>query len=445
MNAPTDYQIKSAEDSSYSYRRLTANEGTSVALSATAQSQVVFEIPPNTVFNLKESWLQYTFTSAANTNFGHVYANCLPFQSIVLRDQSNKRLLDLNVAHKFFNTVCWDSISYDELKNCDLASNGAGDFNLIRRSMAAATVATGVMAIANNLATNPSIRPDNTPPVVPFDEPAYLLAGADTTATPVLYYKIPFNLIKKCILSQDQNLIHNQTLYLELNFLPTQNYMALSTAIANVGVGAGAQTAGATISSLAMYLALEDNPKIREAVRALYYSSGLKMLVDSPVTFTQSLTTQSQSLSVKLNSAHGIRVKEIYCKPYSATETSTTCFSSDNLADAKVVSFDHYKDDVKINQDLITCTVPINHDYVHMKKHLIGKMMPNNLNVYKYNWFWKYSGAKVGDKNVIEGDDISSKEFKYAIQATTAAVTNKWHVFAICSKPLELRPNEISI
>jgi hypothetical protein len=437
-NPSTDYSIKELESSQYSYRRISANEGSSVTVQPTASNRIVFEIAPNTVANLSHSWLQYTGTWAGTTGgvFNHVYSNILPVQSIVLRDDSNKKLLDLSSAHKFFNTICHDSISEEELEQCDLGQNGANDFNLIRKCN----------GIATNAAATPVFRPTGNSATVNlvYREPAYLLPGADNSG-PVLYYKIPFSLIKKTILAQDQNICYNKTLYLELTFLPSQNYTFYSGSLTDVHTATGTYAQSILLENMALYLAVEKNEKIAQAVRSQMMGEGLKFLTDFPHTFTQSLSSQSQNVSVRLNNAHGIKVKEIYAAPYSATETGKTAFDHDNISNAKVVSFDEYVDDRKRNEDLIVCTAGTNLDYVLMKKHLKAKMMPALRNIYAYNWFWKYDPSAVEDKNVLQGDSLVEKELKYSLQLTTANVTNNWHIFAICQKPVVIRANDIQV
>jgi hypothetical protein len=444
-----NYETATMLNPSYVHQKLIPAEGNSATLSATAVTRRTIELPPNSVFNLSKSFLKFKFTLASSgaSKYNHIYSNILPFSNLVLRDQSGKRLCDLSIANKFFNLTCMDNITFEELRACRISTVGtaaAPGFQLVRVCDALDS------AIHSDLL--PNTRADGTTISIDYLEPAYILTHQAAATATVLNYMIPFNLIKRCIMSQDVDICHNQVLYLDFDFLPVQNWAYFGTSASNPSSGAAAHTAGGSLANIEFSLALEATPEIAQSVRDKYLSSGLDFLIDYPTVFTSSLSGTSQNVSVKVNAAHGLSLDDIYAAPYHATETANTAYERSNIdtsyvgTNIRVSSLDVLVDDRKINQSLISCAWGTDDDLDYMERFLKGKMLPSARTCYSVSWYWRTNFKNVRDSvGLLGGKNLTKNEVKFAIQATTPSITNNWLIVAICSRRVLLAPGSVSI
>jgi len=267
----------------------------------------IFEIPVN-AFNLAKSFLQFTVTGVAlNLNSNWFYNDCLaPIRQIQLYTRSGLYLADINEVANYTKVMWKADIPIQEYLTYDTFYNGNGFGRYLRQSNATASSGTST-------AISPFARRyDNTNADVNYLEPKYLEPGALNANDPVFNILFPLEMIKNSIFALDKNLYMGEIIILRIVWNASVKIAFNSTAVNDPTAGLAALNANIGISNLAFYLAVETNPEIVNQLRAQISSNGLQVLIPFIYTYKTALNGTSQTVSLRFNRGHGIRLKKIF-------------------------------------------------------------------------------------------------------------------------------------
>ena len=100
-------------------------------------------------------------------------------------------------------------------------------------------------------------------------------------------------------------------------------------------------------------------------LRTQIASSGFQVLIPYCYTYKTALNGTSQTVSLRFNRGHGIKLKKIYHSIFNSTEQANTAYDCSNLAGAKTQVFYTMLDNNRIQE--YNLTVANGDDYIYLK------------------------------------------------------------------------------
>jgi hypothetical protein len=429
----------------YKHSKIFPIVGTQAVTVTTAGGQEsIFEIPAK-VFNLSKSYLSFTMTgviSAGVTNW--VASDLIPhFRQIQLYTRGGLFLADINNCDNFTKATLKTEIKIDDLLTFDKMSNARQTFgNSIRPSDTTAGVGPF------------GFRYNGTPASSNFNEVAYCYPGTVGAANPVLNYKINLGLLKNSLFSLDRDLFMDEVIVLRLVWNQTNKFMWTAGSATDPSAAVLAAYANnVNISNLQLFLAVETNQEIVTGIRNLKNSEqGLSLLMPFVYGNKINLTGSTQTISLRYNRAHGLKLLKVFHQPVNNAETINTAYDASNILGARCTSFYTMLNNNRLQEFDVLCNQC--EDYMILKDRLEGSLMLD-ANVYQYNWVWldDFSGSPsmIDEKvrpdldNYIRGIDLSTEQ-KYDILLNIAGGTQLNHyTFAIVQRMLVVNQNGIQI
>lgn len=472
VSSELEYQKTQISHPTYQLSRITQQSGgNNVTMSQTGGEQSLFELPATNAYNLAKSVLTFSALlsysgGAAGTNYYFTEFNCLmPYiQQLSLYTRSGIFLADITDFQYYTNVIFASDTPLDELLTNDPQ-------NLIYN---------------NNTATLTNQRPNGNltggPPVTTVGrsdasqmviEPSYYrttpistnAAAGPPVVIPSQTLNVQFRLssIKNTIFALNKDLIFNEILVLRIIWGPVQGVGFATTAAYPGSVAGIASITGITLSNLNLYLAVEQNLSIVNALRARAQGNGFSVLIDYVHPFIYNTGVNSNSgtnaISYKFNRGHGMRLKRIYHAVYNygvATNASLSIFAHFNNANGVsgniVATYYTMLDNQRIQQFNVDCTTAT--DYL-LNKHLLKGSPLESINVYQYNWFHvdSFDGMTLVEKNDNEevGLDLSlEKKWDWfaTLPATLVfpgAFPLNYHTYAITQKLLTVSNAGITV
>jgi hypothetical protein len=431
-----DYKIQASSAPKYKMSLLTPQSGgTSVTILPTSTVESLIELPAGKAYNLANSVLNMTFTPGIPGNAGRFNWYPVDFCPLIHRIQLYSRggtqLADISFLNKYLNIA-----QKLNTRNERFLNRSANDF-----------------LYPSNTLTNvvPAIRPvASAASTKAYIEPAYALVGADNTATPVQQFQFRLGDIPHSVFSIDKDLYFNEVLVLRIEWASGQAYSWYSTNVAQPATGAAVSAANHTVSDLSLYLSVETDEQIIQSLREKVNSSGLQVLIPYVYHFKNNLTGNSQNISLRFNSAHGLSLCKIYTAPFNSVETRELCVDHANANGAIISSYYTMIDNSRLTEFDLTCTNANPRDYMYMKDQLRGTPM-EQLDVFRYNWVHVEDFSKDyeinEDPNTINGLLLTQQEKKFDLQATSVSAVNplNWYTFAVTKRRLNISSQMINI
>jgi len=315
--------------------------------------------------------------------------------------------------------------------------------------------------MCNNSVVNGNLfkRPDNSNPRNYILEPCYLNVGGAGTETPVINCRLDFDKLKRTVFAVNKDLYcGDKTVNLKITWAPPNTMFWDATTVADPETGAADPAGTFTITNLAIYLALQIDPKIQAELRNQYDSSGLTYLIPSTTVYRQQLTNNtSHSLNLlNVNKTIGSKLKRIYWSAFNSQEKWNTTYDNSNLQGgaAKFTNFN-----IEINGNALwegngfnTATFD---NYNYFKGKLRGSCILG-VDDYYYNHCVEidftdrlpvYKEMAIPENDTVDGLDLIENNWNIVINAngTPANAALVHYVFIETMRVLNISKNNPSI
>ena len=330
----TNFKTVSEFAPRYRYLRLVVsnlNTG-SFTLQPTASQMMEFKLPSTDVYNLSKSFLEYSMATAIPSvggfNWLHEDAPTI-FNSVQLATSAGVTLCDLQNANNYGKLKMRQSVSTTELLGSDALgalypSNGLATANL---------QAMQVPYQAGNIYGAPAAAAYGG--VTNYLEPQHATVGAVNTAVSK-YRQMSLGMFADTILGMDRDL-----------YIPTDTYLRTTVFCPKLGfdctlataptTGNSTTLAGAvTFSNVVLFLAVEQNAFITDAIKSKFASGGLKFQIPYTLAFRNNTSAAGTvGVQIQMNRGYGKSLKKIMHSVWHNTETGASAYDCQNLSSMK--------------------------------------------------------------------------------------------------------------
>ena len=437
----------------YRYLRLVVsnlNTG-SFTLQPTASQMMEFKLPSTDVYNLSKSYLEYSMATGASTNPGYNWLHeDVPtvFNSIQLATSAGVSLCDLQNANNYGKLKMRQSVSTTEL----LGSDALG---ALYPSNALATANLQAMQVpyqAGNIYGAPAAAAYGG--VTNYLEPQHvtistLEAGASQSVVSK-YRQMPLGMFADTILGMDRDLYIPTDTYLRATvFCPKLGFNSTSGTAPTVGNSTTLNSA-VTFSNVVLFLAIEQNAFITDAIKSKFASGGLKFQIPYTLGFRNNTSASgSVGVQIQMNRGYGKSLKKIMHSVWHNTETGASAYDCQNWNGAKVSSYATYINSRKLQDSDISALQPtgtvINQDdWLHNKKFYKDSSVAN-AGQYQLAWCHTDSFAEPNDhagvpeENIVDGLPIVEPVIWQFNGVTTAALNH--YTFATFLRDVAIVPS----
>lgn len=405
--------------------------GQAISLGSSQVASTV-NLPPE-VFNLAESYLVFTLNlpAVANRYIWYPADVIAPLGHIQHYCSTNQYIVDLDNANKYMKAIKKE-ISLKELMTMD-SINGLSTSNSLANAVPA-------LRHAGSIGASPA------PSAVNYLESAYFKCGA-LGAGVTVQYVLPLKIYKNTFFAVEKDVFYGVTSYLRIywDVISRICYQSQSNADPSDATKE-AYTGNASITNLQLMLAVENNAKLAEEVKAKHLS-GVSYMIPYCQNYKNSNNGGTQSITLQFDLGMGHTLAKILHQVYNNTETLDTAYdcanngtlvsgASNAVNNQKVQQF-YTQLNGKREQDLTLDTTGASGvftDYMYMKRQLKGSML-ENLNVYQYNWVWCSDYCDFG----AEADQNNSNQIISGVPLTQAPLT--WTFYgAVMSQPVANTP-----
>ena len=452
------YKQKILSSPYYKYQKLPPQSAASVQISATGGNDTVFECPVK-VFNLSRSWLEFVLnpTAAPALNYNYMHLGVLsPWQQIqVISKTTGKILLDISNFQMFSKLMFQAEVTQEEFNNQDTGFDSNSIVSFLRPNL------------SPNLAATPTISftvkgqfglraADGSLPAVYFKEASYCELGTVATATPIFTCKVPLGLIKESILEVDKDLFFNDVL--QIRFVWGAHYkvgwMSTSATDPTNGATPVALAGPINVSSLSLYLAVEQNEAIANEIKNTVLTQGLRIPIAYPTSIRNVITNNTQhTVTILMNQTHGTRLLKIY-------HTMLTLNGGSNPTEQYYTAYNiSLASNVYANGSYFYCQLDSNRiedqnvnlsmleDWMYIQSKLKNSITYDS-GVYRENWFWVEDFSTIDsiasniNENDIRGIDMGNgRRFDFQLNCAGGAVSAIHYDFVIGQKMLVLTSN----
>lgn len=434
-----DYKPLNSSHPTYKLSKvLPLSGGQTVTVTPSGGQETLFEIPTK-CFNLAQSILYYSLATPAGANAKY---NWLPedilngIQQIQLYTRSGQYLCDLQHIGNYLKVVGKKETPFEEYITLDAKNR---------------------LYLSNSTATT-NYRPDNTTGSVAYTEPKYLQVSAQEAggSESVITQYIQFRLgrLLNTVFALNKDLLFGEVLVLRIVWQAGNRISWYSDSATNATTNATASANNHSIASLALYLAIEQNQEIVNSLSSKLQSGGLSIPIDYVHAYKTNLASESQTVSLRFNSGHGMTLKKIIHSVFNNTETVNKAFDNGNVNGAKVKSYYTLLDNNRLQEFNLTSSTNAGEDYMYHRKMLDGSVILNH-NMYMYNWFhcddFSETSAPIEsevarDRNLVLGIPIRNQEHKWDFYGTMGNTDNYNHyTFAVAQKMLTIAPSQVVV
>ena len=300
-----NYSKKAFSMPQYKARKLTAMVGNPPTLSATAESQSVFELPSSNVFNFSQSTLEFdlSITACAKNSYNWVATRgATAIRALKIDTEKGINLLDIQNLQPYQKLVKQYLTKSMDWKN---KSQFASDL------LHPVPNATDVIMQVTDGKTPDTIR-------LPYWSARELFVGAKEAgaaeSTVLLEFAIPLGqLCPHSILSCKQDLFFGEKLTVTITWASVGDYSWSSTDAANDPTSGIAITTGGRIANLNLKLAIQSNEEVASEIKNQVMSKGLQINFLTPLESKDNTGTQTAySYTHKLNISKGKSLVRVY-------------------------------------------------------------------------------------------------------------------------------------
>lgn len=391
------------------HRILKQSGGQTETITNAGGQESIFEIPVNVV-NLSRSFLCFTI-SIPVANFNRVHSAAFaPVRHIQLYTRGGLFLCDVPYLPQYTNVVWKPETKLEDFLTYDThtAAGNTGNGRLFRRS--------------NSTVDNADVsqRPNNTPASLHYTEASYFLKSVQDIAVD-MDVKIPLSSVKNTILELDKDLYFGEVLILRIVW-EQRDKIYWRNANANDPT-AGPPTApdNVSISELALILSVEKNQAIINQLREQTLSgNGMSVLTKYVYCFKTNLGGSSQSVSLRLNRGHGLKLQKIYHSVFSNDETLHNTFN--HFATGKILDYYTLLNNERIQEFNLS---PGNETSYMYLLHLLKGSVIQNSNIFSYNWFH----VDCFTEELAPDDSANNKLKQNQDQGIDLTTEQKWDIF----------------
>lgn len=421
-----DYSQKQAENSSYSWAKVVPLSGVQTA---SPNQDVQFELPP-IAMNLARSYFSGTLTVPAQgaDSYSWLHRGVLPASAVSLYTRQGQYLCDLRQdATRYTRVVNSADATAQELESGDqsgLLYAGNDSKALIGGGGSGGSVAK------------------------PYQQQAYLtVSGDDSIQT--WRFKIPFSAIKRTILALDRSILFNQVLVMKIKIADNGDMAYKGDSATDPDSTPANLTGDISIANLCLYVCQERNAEIVQSLAtATRTGEGMTFLCEYPTTFSQTRSTTTQNISIRLNRSFGASLVAVKNCVF-ANGSNNLKYDRDTDGSTKVVS---YHTDINNNRLLDFNPVIADLDAWMIHKDRLANTPVLNETIYNENWFHEdrfdngvrqFRDGEVDDSTYagVSLDD----EIRYNISYTTTNATYSHYTIAHCIKVLNINASGLVI
>jgi hypothetical protein len=401
-------------------------------------------LPPE-VFNLSQSYLCFTLNlPAVANNYIWYYTDVIaPLGHLQHYCQTNQYIVDIDNANKYLKAIKKD-IPLKELMTLD-PINGISTSN---------TLANVVPALRHSGSIGVGGIP--APSFNNYTESSYFQCGALNTAV-TLNFVVPLNLYKNTFLAFDKDVYYGITSYFRIywDVISRICYTSTSNAGPSAGVLSQYNLNTASITNLQLMLAIENNTKLVEEVKAIHLK-GISYVIPYAQSYKNPNSNGTQSISIQFDVGSALTLAKVYHQVYNNAESLDTAYDCSNngtlvsgaanaVANQKVQQY-YTQINGRREQDLtLDCTFAggVFSDYMYAKRHLVGSSI-ESLNAFQYNWLHvsDYLDSDSNSDNIIGGIPLSISPITWTFYGSNMTAANYQHyTFAIFFRKLILNGN----
>lgn len=449
-----DYQTKISSEPSYSYTNIYPQSGGTQFSVANGGSDIIFELPPTSVYNLSRSYISMSVVlpaSVVKDEYTWGWIDMYPyFRQIQLKTRGGLPLLDLNQAHFYSKmTLKYHKKLIDTMKGISI---GTGTNTQIFEINSA----NNVLADAT---LNGGVRPNNSAPNKSYIENRYLIRGVVTANPPVqadsnITCTVNFYFKDFCdtILALDKNLYFNETLVLRCVFNDPSAMCFRGTAANNPTTGAAVMAEPVVFNNPLLRLAIENNLEIISGLMARVNSpEGLTLMIDYPWFYSVTqINAGSYSATLTINRTNGRFLEKIYYSAFTSGGTANLLYDNNNLNGVKFNRFYTNLNNKKTNDYDWEITATSLDDYNRMRESCnFNDNSYVGLNHYRYNWVWIedfYDSCNdINDSTMVRGIDLNVGEQKWDLVLNSLAGNLTHTFFVILKRQLQISPVGITL
>jgi len=428
----------------YRYNQVFPNTyGQAIQLGA---GQVPVQITiPNEVFNWAPSYLSFQITiPAVAANYIWTWENTWSAISHIQHyAQGNQLIVDVDNLQNYMKIVLPKEMSLREFLTLDPQNRFYPNNSLVN-----------VVPALRYSATAGTPAPSS----VNYTEPAQLQVGG-LNSDVTIQCMLPLKHIRNTAFAIDKNFYYGQNSYLKLFFGPLSKvgYMSASNADPNLGTPTSI-TSTAVINNLCLFLAVESNTDMRQAIMDKVAGSGLETYIPFVQSYKNSNNSSTQNISITFDIGNGSILQKIIHSVFNNNEALNTAYDCANNASGpvpqKVLQYRTLLNSKPL-QDLVldaSAATGIYTDYMQNKQYLKGSVLQNQ-NVYQYHWHntddFTGFGANYdqnNDNHLLSGVRMASVPLTWTFNGSSMTNANYQHyTYAVTTKKLRMFPNLVEV
>jgi hypothetical protein len=422
----TNYKTVSEFAPRYRYLPIYMNNSntTTVTLGKSDSQMLQFQLPSGSVYNLSKSYIQYPMTTgdAPATQFNWLHEDAPAFfDSVELSISAGTKLCDLHNANKYGKVRMRQSITTHELLCADALSalypcNLSTAYNL--KAMPDNYQAGNIYGAGMNPATGLIVPGSSYAGITTYLEPQHTRrsttaeAGAHTSVL-TSYRQLPLGIFADTILGMDRDL-----------FIPTDTYFRTVVSCPKLGFSCVSGTAptdansdsiagGVTLNNVVLYLAVEQNAFIVDAIKTKFASSGLKFQIPFTTSFKNNTANPgTASAQIIMNRGQGKSIKKIMHTIWNVKENGASAFDCSNWNGSKLTSYATYIDSNKLQNADVSTLQPtgtnVNQSDWLMNRKFYQNSAVMNGGQYQLNWCHVDSFSEPEDHVGVPEENIAS-------------------------------------
>ena len=443
-----EYVKKILLNPSYRISKLIPLTGQSLSLGISSTTNAQFELQTN-VMNLARSRLTFDILvpfQLLNT-YQWIQADPLAlFDRIQLYTRGGISLLDIQGVNNFSSLVTPFKTKMTDLLQRSLGGfiNGATatTINTATATDSQQVPVQGLQPINYQVTSN--FRPDGTGALDNYVEQRYLFQSVIGAASPVgqmcLSYQLNLSNLIHSIAEIDQDLYFGENLILSLTYAPCQKFTWTGLVNNQPHTVPLSPTVACTISNLSLYLSVETNLEVANALIAKVHSpEGFSINV--PFVYSQkyaSTAGSTSSIFQRFNRGHGSRILRFYYGLFNTLESLNATLDHSNVANAKITSYYSTLNNMRCQEFAVDCTQSLdwlvnNEDIEH------SSVLSVNQFKYQFCHMENYSGQRPCECNdtIITGLDLS-QEKTYGVTVTTPSLAFNHWLFTVIQRELRI-------
>ena len=386
-----DYAVRDATTAPvYKMMKIPLNNFSSfpIAIEPTGSRVLEWKLPTQ-VYNLAKSYISYGINMAApvaaSARFNCHFENCFDLgNQITFGAASGNNLCDLSFLQCYTKVARSVDTTFDDyIGNSNLS--GLYKCNSVN-------AANPLPATWKYTGVSPYTAVDYAP-ADNFIEPKYFLAPAAVETQSFVFRQFPLSGITNTIFSVDKDVYFGpQEQYLRIT-AGTGQKMGFTTTSLSVP-GTAAAVAGAVgLNDVYLYLAIEQNPNVRDSVLALAHTGALKMRIPFTTAFKNLGSSQNTqtNIGISFSQQYGKRLRRILHSVWHPTESSNTGMDNSNFNGSKILNFNTFLDSQVLQDRIMDCRQPAGNsifmdDWAENRKYADKKVVLSK-EMYQLNWY----------------------------------------------------------